>query len=53
MSQLNLNFSDLPVPERHLWEQLDDKQKKLIVETLARLMSKAARAENRKEPAND
>jgi hypothetical protein len=27
MPQLNLNFTDIPIPETHLWEQFDDKSK--------------------------
>jgi len=41
MSQLNLNFTDIPIPETCLWEQLDDEQKRSIVEALARLFVKA------------
>ena len=43
MPQLNLNFIDIPVPETCLWEQFDDQQKRLVVETLARLLIKASR----------
>jgi phenylpyruvate tautomerase PptA (4-oxalocrotonate tautomerase family) len=53
MSQLNLKFIDLPLPQTLLWEQLDDKQKQIIIETLARLIAKAARASKNGEPAND
>jgi hypothetical protein len=52
MPQLNLNFTDIPIPESRLWEELDD-QKQIVIETLARLIIKAARAHNRKEPSND
>ena len=53
MPQLNLNFTDIPIPESRLWEQMDDDQKRIVIETLARLIIKAARAHNRKEPTND
>jgi hypothetical protein len=53
MPQLNLNFTDIPIPESHLWEQLDDDQKQIVIETLVRLIIKAARANNRKEQTND
>ena len=43
MPQLNLNFTDIPIPETHLWEQFDDEQKRLVIETLARLLVKAIR----------
>jgi len=53
MAQLNLNFIDIPIPETCLWEELDGEQKQLVVETLARLMIKAARTSHPREPAND
>ncbi|MGB6946143.1 MAG: hypothetical protein WBE37_27345 [Bryobacteraceae bacterium] len=42
MPQLNLNFTDIPIPETHLWEQFDDEQKRMVIETLARLLVKAS-----------
>jgi hypothetical protein len=41
MPQLILNFNDIPIPETHLWEQFDDEQKRIVIETLARLLVKA------------
>ena len=38
MPQLNLNFNDIPIPETCLWEQLDDEQRRVVIETLARLL---------------
>ena len=52
MSQLNLNFNDIPIPETCLWEQFDDEQKRIVVETLARLLVKATRDKNQ-EQTND
>jgi predicted Fe-S protein YdhL (DUF1289 family) len=52
MSQLNLNFTDIPIPETCLWEQFDDEQKRIVVETLARLLVKASRDQNQ-ELTND
>ena len=52
MSQLNLNFIDIPIPETCLWEQFDDEQKRIVVETLARLLVKATRDKNQ-EQTND
>jgi len=52
MPQLNLNFNDIPVPETHLWEQFDDEQKRIVIETLTRLLVKATRDEHR-EQTND
>jgi hypothetical protein len=43
MPQLILNFNDIPIPETHLWEQFDDEQKRIVIETLARLLVKATR----------
>ena len=53
MSQLNLKFSDVPIPEELVWEQVDEKQRQIVVEALARLIAKAARASKHQEPAND
>ena len=52
MSQLNLNFTDIPIPETCLWEQFDDEPKRIVVETLARLLVKAIRDQNQ-EQIND
>ena len=43
-SQPFLNFLDLPVPETCLWGQLADQEKSVGIETLTRLMVKAALA---------
>jgi predicted Fe-S protein YdhL (DUF1289 family) len=52
MPQLNLNFLDIPIPETHLWEQFDDQQKQIVIETLARLLVKATR-NSHQEQIND
>ena len=52
MSQLNLNFTDIPIPETCLWEQFDDEQKRIVIETLARLLVKAGR-DKHQEQVND
>ena len=52
MPQLNLNFHDIPIPETHLWEQFDDAQKQVVIETLVRLLVKATRHQ-RQESTND
>ena len=52
MPQLNLNFNDIPIPETRLWEQFDDEQKRIVIETLARLLVKATRASSQ-EQTND
>jgi len=41
MPQLNLNFNDMPIPETHLWDRFDDEQKRIVIETLARLLVQA------------
>jgi hypothetical protein len=53
MPQLNLNFADIPVPETCLWEQFDDERKRLVVEALARLLTKASRIDPFQEQIND
>ena len=52
MPQLNLNFNDIPIPETHLWERFDEDQKRVLVETLVRLLVKAT-ADRRQEQIND
>ena len=52
MPQLNLNFIDIPVPETCLWEQFDDEQKRILIETLARLLVQATR-DKQQEQTND
>ena len=52
MPQLNLNFNDIPIPETCLWEQLDDQQKRIVIETLARLLVQAT-SDKRQEQTND
>ncbi len=44
MRQLPLQFTDIPIPETHLWEQLPDEPRRTAVETLARLLSQAVQA---------
>jgi len=52
MAQLNLNFIDIPIPETCLWEQFDDEQKRIVTQTLARLLVQATRDEHQ-EQTND
>jgi hypothetical protein len=52
MPQLNLNFNDIPIPEIHLWEQFDEDQKRVVIETLVRLLVKATR-DRHQEQIND
>jgi hypothetical protein len=53
MPQLHLNFFDIPIPETHLWEQLDDEQRRIVIEALARLMTNATRTGKSQEHTND
>jgi predicted Fe-S protein YdhL (DUF1289 family) len=54
MPQLNLNFTDIPVPETCLWEQFDEERKRTVIETLARLLVKATRNKHHEqEQTND
>ena len=49
MPQLNLNLLDIPIPETCLWEQFDDEQKRLVIETLTRLVVKLTQASNQEQ----
>lgn len=51
MPQLNLNFTDIPLPQESLWENLHNEQKHLIIEAFARLMLKAAATSQAPSPA--
>jgi predicted Fe-S protein YdhL (DUF1289 family) len=53
MPQLNLNFLDIPIPETCLWEQFDDEQKRLVIETLTRLVVKLTQASNHQEQTQE
>jgi predicted Fe-S protein YdhL (DUF1289 family) len=53
MPQLILNFIDIPIPETCLWEQLDDNQKRIVIESLARLVIKATVDKQLEETSND
>jgi predicted Fe-S protein YdhL (DUF1289 family) len=53
MPQLPLRFTDLPIPEMRLWEQLDDEPRQAVIEALARLLSQAIQADPPQEEAND
>jgi len=53
MPQLHLNFLAIPITETHLWEQLDDEQRRIVIETLARLMTNATRTGTSQERTND
>jgi hypothetical protein len=52
MPQLHLSFIDIPVPEKRLWEQLDDEHKQIVIEILARLLVQTTRPQQQ-EPTDD
>jgi len=52
MPQLHLNFTDIPIPETQVWEQVDESQKRIVIEALARLLANAVRT-NPTEPNHD
>jgi hypothetical protein len=39
--QRNLNFLDIPIPESQVWETLENEQRAVAIEVLARLIAKA------------
>ena len=53
MPQLNLNFTNLTDPLMRIWEQLDPQQQRLVIETLARLLTRASQYDKPEEHAND
>jgi len=53
MRQLNLNLTGIPTAQTHLWEQLDDEQKRTLIETRARLMTQAVRPDQHQEETHD
>jgi len=52
MPQLHLSFIDIPFPETRLWEQLDDGDKRIVIEILARLLVQTTRPQHQ-EPTDD
>ena len=52
--QTKLSFmDDLSVPKTSLWDQLNDEQKNVAAETIARLMAKILLAKNNQEQKSD
>ena len=50
MPQLHLSFIEIPVPETCIWEQLEDEHKRVVIETLARLLVQTTRREQQEQP---
>ena len=53
MSQLNLNFHNIPIPETHLWEQFDDEQRRVVLEILSRLIARMISARSTREASDE
>ncbi len=53
MRQLYLNLPDIPIAQTSLWEQFDDEQKRIVIETLARLMTQAVRTNSHPEEPHE
>ena len=53
MPELNLNFNDIPIRKTHLWEQFDEDQKRVLIVTLVRLLSKPRRTGDRSRSMTD
>lgn len=52
--QMRLPFLDAPVPETSVWDALEDDQRAVVIEVLARLLAKAAVADAAPEgPPNE
>ena len=51
--QLNLQFVEIPVVETQVWNQLDDEQRAVVIETLARVIAQVAVAMNQEEEHPD
>ena len=52
--QLSLNFLQTPPrPEAAVWERLDDQQRQVVVNRLARLLVKAALTGAHREPGDE
>jgi hypothetical protein len=48
--QIKLSFmEDLPVPQTSVWDQMDDEQKTVVIETIARLIAKMISVQNHQE----
>jgi predicted Fe-S protein YdhL (DUF1289 family) len=52
MPQLYLNFTDIPIPETCLWDQFDDERKRIVIETLARLLVQASRDQHQEQTSD-
>jgi hypothetical protein len=46
-------MSELPIPKTSVWDQLDDDQKAVVIENVARLVAKMILGDSHEEPNND
>ncbi len=51
--QRTLNFLDLPILETQVWETLEDKQRKVVLEVLGRLIAQAMMTDRNQEKDNE
>ena len=51
--QMRLTFLDVPVPEASVWDALEDDQRAVVIEVLARLFVNAAVAHALEEPPDE
>jgi hypothetical protein len=51
--QMRLPFLDAPVAEASVWDALEDDQRAVVIEVLARLLAKAAVADTAPEEPRD
>jgi hypothetical protein len=51
--QRNLNFAELPIPEAQVWETLENEQKAVAIEVLARLIAQTADPRPKQEEDHD
>lgn len=51
--QLNLTFLEIPNPNAEVWEKLDEEQRLVILDVLARLTAQAAQPEFSVEENDD
>ena len=50
---MRLPFPDVPVPEASVWDALEDDQRAVVIEVLARLFVNAAVAHALEEPPDE
>jgi hypothetical protein len=51
--QRNLNFLDIPIPEAQVWETLENEQRAVTIEVLARLIAQATDPSPKQERDHD